>query len=129
MAPYAEITLGYLTRNQTFPLISDGNSPPSVKPTFDAWSALAGGGIAVLLGNGFKVRPIVLAGVSHVGAFARKRAHRLWPSWALPRIPVGKAASERAGCWSLPSASGCSTRVQVAACPWLRTARKRCTMQ
>src|ERR1700730_2528591 len=71
VAPYAEITLGYLTGNQTFPLISDGNSPHSVKLSFDSWSALAGGGIDVPLGNGFKVRPIVLAGYSHVGGYAQ----------------------------------------------------------
>src|SRR5215475_10051643 len=71
VAPYAEITLGYLTGNQTFPLISDGNSPNSVKLSFNAWSALAGGGIDVPLGNGFKVRPLVLAGYSHVGGDAQ----------------------------------------------------------
>ena len=47
VAPYAEITLGYLTGSQTFPLTSDGNSPTSVKLSFNAWSALAGGGIDV----------------------------------------------------------------------------------
>jgi hypothetical protein len=71
VAPYAEITLGYLTGNQTFRLTSDGNSPNSVKLTFDAWSALAGGGIDVPLGKGFKVRPIVLVGYSHVGGDAQ----------------------------------------------------------
>ena len=70
MAPYAEITLGYLTGSQTFPLTSDGNSPNSVKLSFNAFSALAGGGIDVPLGNGFKVRPIVLAGYSYVGGDA-----------------------------------------------------------
>ena len=70
VAPYAEITLGYLTGSQTFPLTSDGNSPTSVKLSFNAWSALAGGGIDVPLGNGFKVRPIVLAGYSYVGGDA-----------------------------------------------------------
>ena len=71
VAPYAEITLGYLTGSQTFPLTSDGNSPNSVKLSFNAWSALAGGGIDVPLGNGFKVRPIVLAGYSYVGGDAQ----------------------------------------------------------
>ena len=70
MAPYAEITLGYLTGSQTFPLTSDGNSPTSVKLSFNAFSALAGGGIDVPLGSGFKVRPIVLAGYSYVGGDA-----------------------------------------------------------
>jgi hypothetical protein len=71
VAPYAEITLGYLTGSQTFPLTSDGNAPNSVKLLFDAFSALAGGGIDVPLGKGFKVRPIVLAGYSYVGGDAQ----------------------------------------------------------
>ena len=71
VAPYAEITFGYLTSNRTFPLTGDGNSPTSVKLTFDSWSGLAGGGVDVPLGNGFKVRPIALAGYSHVGGDAR----------------------------------------------------------
>lgn len=71
VAPYAEITLGYLTASQTFPLTSDGNSPNSVKLSFNSFSALAGGGIDVPLGNGFKVRPIVLAGYSYVGGDAQ----------------------------------------------------------
>ena len=71
VAPYAEITLGYLTGSQVFPLTSDGNSPTSVKLSFNAWSALAGGGIDVPLGNGFKIRPIVLAGYSYVGGDAK----------------------------------------------------------
>ena len=71
VAPYAEITLGYLTGSQTFPLTSDGNSPTSVKLSFNAWSALAGGGIDIPLGNGFKIRPIVLAGYSYVGGDAQ----------------------------------------------------------
>ena len=70
VAPYAEITLGYLTGSQTFPLTSDGNSPNSVKLSFNAWSALAGGGIDVPLGNGFTVRPIALAGYSYVSGDA-----------------------------------------------------------
>lgn len=71
VSPYAEITLGYLTGNQTFPLTSDGNSPNSVKLTFNSWSALAGAGIDVPLGNGFKIRPIVLVGFSHVSGDAQ----------------------------------------------------------
>jgi hypothetical protein len=71
VAPYAEITLGYLTGNRTFPLTGDGTSPNSVKLSFDAWSALAGGGIDVPLGNGFKVRPVALVGYSHVGSDAQ----------------------------------------------------------
>jgi hypothetical protein len=71
VAPYAEITLGYVTGTQTFPLTSEGNSPNSVKLTFNSWSALAGGGIDVPLGNGFKIRPIVLAGYSYVGGDAQ----------------------------------------------------------
>src|ERR1044072_6647699 len=57
VAPYAEITLGYVTAYQVFPLTSDGNSPNSVKLSFNSWSALAGGGIDIPLGSGFKVRP------------------------------------------------------------------------
>ena len=42
----------------------------AMKLSFNAFSALAGGGIDVPLGSGFKVRPIVLAGYSHVGGDA-----------------------------------------------------------
>ncbi len=71
VAPYAEITLGYLTASRTFPLTSDGNSPNSVKLSFNSFSALAGGGIDVPLGSGFKIRPIVLAGYSYVDSDAQ----------------------------------------------------------
>jgi hypothetical protein len=71
VVPYAEITLGYLTGSQTFPLTSDGNSPNSVKLSFNSFSALAGGGVDVPLGSGFKVRPIALAGYSYVGGDAQ----------------------------------------------------------
>ncbi|MPZ33436.1 MAG: hypothetical protein GEV13_21005 [Rhodospirillales bacterium] len=90
VAPYAEITLGYLTGSQTFPLTSDGNSPNSVKLTFNAWSALAGGGIDVPLGNGFKVRPIVLAGYSYVGG----DAHFFGPNSVLARSQVSGILSD-----------------------------------
>jgi hypothetical protein len=70
-APYAEITLGYLTGNETFPLISDGNSPNSVKLSFDVWPALSRGGDRRSLGERLKVRPIVLGGFSHVGGDAQ----------------------------------------------------------
>ncbi|MGE0221740.1 MAG: hypothetical protein AB7F35_09895 [Acetobacteraceae bacterium] len=71
MSPYAEITFGYLTGSQTFPLAGGANSPRSVKLSFTTWSALAGGGINVPLGDGLTVRPILLAGYSHVGADAQ----------------------------------------------------------
>jgi hypothetical protein len=70
IAPYAELTLDYVTANQTFPLTASATTPSSVKLTFNAWSVLAGGGFDVPLGNGFKLRPIVLAGYSHVGGDA-----------------------------------------------------------
>jgi hypothetical protein len=70
IAPYAELTLDYLTGDQTFPLIHDATTPSSVKLSFNAWSALAGGGFDVPLGNGFRLRPILLAGYSHVGGDA-----------------------------------------------------------
>jgi hypothetical protein len=70
IAPYAELTLGYLTGDQTFPLTPDAGSPSSVKFSFNAWSALAGGGLNVPLGGGFTLRPIVLAGYAHVGGDA-----------------------------------------------------------
>src|SRR5690349_9542338 len=60
IAPYVELTVDYLTGDQTFPLISDGNSPSNVKLSFKSWSTLAGGGFEISLGNGFKLRPIVL---------------------------------------------------------------------
>lgn len=71
VSPYAEITLGYLTSNQTFFLSSDGNSPNSVKLSFNSWSALAGGGVDIPVGNGFKVRPMVLLGYSYVSGDAQ----------------------------------------------------------
>ena len=70
ISPYAELTLDYLTGDQTFPLLHDGNSPTGVKLSFNAWSALAGGGFDVPLGNGFRLRPILLGGYSHVGGDA-----------------------------------------------------------
>jgi hypothetical protein len=48
----------------------DATTPSSVKLSFNAWSALAGGGFDVPLGNGFRLRPILLAGYSHVGGDA-----------------------------------------------------------
>jgi hypothetical protein len=70
IAPYAELTLDYLTGGRTFLLTPDANSPSNVRLSFDAWSALAGGGLDVPLGNGFRLRPILLAGYSHVGGDA-----------------------------------------------------------
>lgn len=70
VAPYAEVTLDYLTADQTFPLTPSPTTPSSVKLTLNAWSVLAGGGLDVPLGNGFRLRPIVLAGYSHVGGDA-----------------------------------------------------------
>jgi hypothetical protein len=70
IAPYIEFTPDYLTANQTFPLTPSATSPSSVKLSFNAWSALAGGGLDVPLGNGFRLRPIVLAGYSHVSGDA-----------------------------------------------------------
>jgi hypothetical protein len=90
VAPYAEITLGYLTGSQTFPLTGNGNSPNRVKLSFDAWSALAGGGIDVALGKGFKVRPIVLVGYSHVGGDAQFYG----PNSALARAQVTGVLSD-----------------------------------
>src|SRR3954447_17527076 len=70
VAPYVELTLGYLTADQTFPLVSSPTTPTSVKLSFDSWSALAGGGLEWRLGDGFRLRPIVLAGYAHVGGDA-----------------------------------------------------------
>jgi hypothetical protein len=90
IAPYAELTLDYLTGNQTFPLISDATSPSSVKLSFNAWSALAGGGLDVPLGNGFRLRPILLGGYSHVGG----DANFFGPNSALFRSLVGGILSD-----------------------------------
>ena len=89
VAPYAELTLDYLTGNQTFPLTPSPNSPSNVKLSFDAWSALAGGGFDIPLGNGFRLRPIVLAGYSHVGG----DASFFGPNSALFRSLVGGVLS------------------------------------
>jgi hypothetical protein len=90
IAPYAELTLDYLTGNQTFPLTPNPNSPSNVKLSFDAWSALAGGGLDIPLGNGFRLRPIVLAGYSHVGG----DANFFGPNSALFRSLVGGILSD-----------------------------------
>jgi hypothetical protein len=70
VAPYVELTLGYLTADQTFPLIPSPTTPTSVKLSFDSWSALAGGGLEWRLGDSLRLRPIVLAGYAHVGGDA-----------------------------------------------------------
>ncbi len=70
IAPYAELTPDYLTADRTFLLTPSAASPRSVKLSFDAWSTLAGGGIDIPLGTGFRLRPILLAGYSHVGGDA-----------------------------------------------------------
>ena len=85
VSPYAEVTFGYLTGNQTFPLTGGSDSPHSVKLSFNSWSGLAGGGVEVSPGNGFKIRPILLAGYSHVGADAQFYG----PNSALLRSLVG----------------------------------------
>jgi len=85
IAPYAELTVDYLTGDQTFPLTPNANSPSNVKLSFDAWSVLAGGGFDVPLGGGFRLRPIVLAGYSHVGG----DANFFGPNSALFRSLVG----------------------------------------
>jgi hypothetical protein len=90
IAPYAELTLDYLTGNQTFPLTPNPNSPSNVKLSFDAWSALAGGGLDIPLGNSFRLRPIVLAGYSHVGG----DANFFGPNSALFRSLVGGILSD-----------------------------------
>ena len=85
IAPYAELTVDYLTGNQTFPLTPNPDSPSNVKLSFDAWSVLAGGGFDVPLGNGFRLRPIILGGYSHVGG----DANFFGPNSALFRTLVG----------------------------------------
>jgi hypothetical protein len=89
IAPYAELTMDYLTGNQTFPLTPNPDSPSNVKLSFDAWSALAGGGFDIPLGNGFRLRPIALAGYSHVGG----DANFFGPNSALFRSLVGGVLS------------------------------------
>ncbi len=89
IAPYAELTVDYLTGDQTFPLTPNPNSPSNVKLSFDAWSVLAGGGFDVPLGGGFRLRPIVLAGYSHVGG----DANFFGPNSALFRSLVGGVLS------------------------------------
>jgi hypothetical protein len=90
VAPYVELTLDYLTGDRTFPLTHDANSPSSVKLSFNAWSALAGGGFDVPLGNGFRLRPILLAGYSHVDG----DANFFGPNSALFRSLVGGILSD-----------------------------------
>jgi hypothetical protein len=70
VAPYAEITLDYLTGDRTFSLTPSPTSPSSVRLSFDSWSALAGGGLEFRFGDHFRLRPIVLAGYAHVGSDA-----------------------------------------------------------
>jgi hypothetical protein len=70
ITPYAEVTLGYVTAERTFALGSGPTTPRSLKLSFNSWSGLAGAGIEVPLGSGFKLRPIFLAGYAHVGSDA-----------------------------------------------------------
>lgn len=70
VSPYVELTLGYLTADQTFALDSSPNGPRSVRLSFDSYSALAGFGADVPLGRGLTLRPIVLAGYAHFGSDA-----------------------------------------------------------
>jgi hypothetical protein len=68
VAPYVEITLGYLNAQGTFPLEGDASSPKSARISFNSWSALTGLGIEVQLGNDMRIRPILLAGYAHFNA-------------------------------------------------------------
>jgi hypothetical protein len=70
VAPYAELTLDYLTGDQTFALTPSPTTPSSVKMSFDSWSALAGAGLEFRFGDHFRLRPIFLAGYAHVGSDA-----------------------------------------------------------
>jgi hypothetical protein len=101
VAPYAEVTLGYLTGDQTFSLVPSPTTPTSVKLSFDSWSALAGGGLELRFGDGFRLRPIVLAGYAHVGgdatftgpnsAFFRTAVHGILSDAALNTALLGGA--------------------------------------
>jgi hypothetical protein len=101
VAPYAEITVGYLNGDQTFPLEGLGLAPNSVKVSFDSYSALAGGGVEVPLGNGFKLRPIALAGYARVdsdatfygpnAAFFRSAVRGILSSAGLDTVLLGGA--------------------------------------
>ncbi|MBV9655224.1 MAG: hypothetical protein JOZ42_11745 [Acetobacteraceae bacterium] len=71
VAPYAEITLGYLNADTSAPLEGGGPTPDSVKLSFNSYSGLAGGGVEISLGHGFKLRPIALAGYARVDVDAR----------------------------------------------------------
>lgn len=70
ISPYAEMTLGYLTADQRFPLEGGQLSPNSVKLSFDSLSALAGGGIEVPLASGWRLQALALAGYAHVSGNA-----------------------------------------------------------
>jgi hypothetical protein len=70
LAPYAEVTVDYLTADRTFALEGGPTTPRSLKLSFNSWSGLAGAGLDVPLGGGFKLRPIFLAGYAHVGGNA-----------------------------------------------------------
>ncbi len=70
ISPYAEMTFGYLTADQRFPLEGGQLSPNSVKLSFDSLSALAGGGIEVPLANGWRLQALALAGYAHVSGNA-----------------------------------------------------------
>lgn len=70
LSPYAELTVGYLTAERRFPLDGGATLPNSVKLSFTSWSALAGGGLELPLGGGWRLRPMALAGYAHVGGDA-----------------------------------------------------------
>jgi hypothetical protein len=71
VAPYTEITLGYVNADVTAPLETGGLVRDSVKLSFNSYSALAGAGVEVHLGQGFKLRPVALAGYARVDGNAK----------------------------------------------------------
>jgi hypothetical protein len=90
IAPYAELTLDYLTARGSFPLTPNPNSPNSVKLSFNAWSSVVGGGLDIPLGNHLRLRPILLGGYSHVAGDANFAG----PNSALFRSLVGGILSD-----------------------------------
>jgi hypothetical protein len=69
VAPYAELTVGYLTADATAPIDTNPGGGGVARLRVDSWSALSGFGLDIPIPQlpGLHLRPIVLAGYSRVG--------------------------------------------------------------
>ncbi|HTJ62693.1 MAG TPA: hypothetical protein VL899_02695 [Alphaproteobacteria bacterium] len=66
VSPYVELTAGYLGASQHFGLPPSPGEPTGLKVDYDSWTGLAGAGLEIPLGESVKLRPVLLAGYSHI---------------------------------------------------------------